>query len=362
MLSSYLNDSRILSLAIPIGLFIAVFLAGWVLRGIVIRGLERWAQRSTTQVDDLVVDAVRKPFVLWILILALLVATRSSEVPPRIAELVSKGLMVMWIISLTLVASKLAGALVAYYGNSGANGAAHRVTTLTQSVASLVIGAIGVLIMLDSLQISITPILTALGVGGLAVALAAQDTLSNLFAGFYITLASQVRVGDYVKLDGGQEGFVTDINWRSTTIRALANNLIVVPNAKLAQAIVTNFYLPERRTSASVQVGVSYDNDPDDIERILLEEAQAAIAEGKIKGLLADPPPIVRFNPGFGPSSIDFTLICQVAEFVDQFLVQHEMRKRIFKRFRRDGIEIPYPIQTVQLKHLPDPPPAAEQT
>lgn len=352
MLSSYFSDSRLLAFAIPVGLFFAVFLVGWMLRSLLFRGLERWAERSTTTIDDLLIQSIRKPFVLWILILALLVATRSSAMPPRVSDLISRVLMVLWIISLTLVASKLAGSLVAFWGRSGAPGTTQHVTTLSQSIASLIIGAIGVLIVLDSLHISITPILTALGVGGLAVALALQDTLSNLFAGFYVTLGGQLRVGDYVKLDGGQEGFVTDINWRSTTIRAIANNLIVVPNAKLAQAIVTNFHLPERRTSAPVQVGVSYDNDPDDIERILLEEAQAAIADGNVKGLVADPPPFVRFNPGFGASSIDFTLVCQVAEFTDQFLVQHEMRKRIFKRFRRDGIEIPYPIQTVLLKNL----------
>ncbi|BDC52954.1 membrane protein [Bryobacterales bacterium F-183] len=352
MLSSYLSDSRLLSIAIPVGLFVGVVLLGLVIRGMLFRALEAWSKRSTTRFDDLLIQSIRRPFILWIVILALLIATRSSEMPPRITDLVSKALLVLWVISLTLVASKLAGALVGYYGNRVTDGGTttHQVTTLSQSIASLIIGAIGVLILLDSLQISITPILTALGVGGLAVALALQDTLSNLFAGFYVTIAGQVRVGDYVKLDGGQEGFVSDINWRSTTIRALANNLIVVPNAKLAQAIVTNFYLPERRTSALVQVGVSYDNDPDDIERVLLEEANTAIADGNIKGLLADPPPIVRFNPGFGASSLDFTLICQVAEFTDQFLVQHEMRKRIFKRFRRDGIEIPYPTQSLYVK------------
>jgi len=170
-----------------------------------------------------------------------------------------------------------------------------------------------------------------------------------LFAGFYVSLAGQVRMGDYIKLDTGDEGYVTDITWRSTTLRALPNNLIVVPNAKLAQVIITNYHLPEKRMSLLVPIGVSYDSDPDMVERILIEEAVAGAQD--IPGLLAEPAPFVRFIPGFGESSLDFTLICQVAEFVDQYLAQHELRKRIFKRFRREGIEIPFPIRTVYLKN-----------
>jgi small-conductance mechanosensitive channel len=188
--------------------------------------------------------------------------------------------------------------------------------------------------------------------GGLAVALALQDTLSNLFAGFYVSLAGQVRVNDYVKLEGGEEDYVVDISWRSPSIRALANNLIIVPNAKLAQAIVTNYHLPEKRMSLLIPIGVDYESDPAHIDKVFLDEA--ARAANEIPGLLADPPPFVRFIPGFGDSSLDFTLICQVREFVDQYSAQHELRKRIFERFRREGINIPFPIRTLHLRSMPE--------
>jgi small-conductance mechanosensitive channel len=194
----------------------------------------------------------------------------------------------------------------------------------------------------------VTPILTALGVGGLAVALALQDTLANLFAGFYISVANQIRIGDYIKLESGEEGYVADISWRSTSVRMLANNLIIIPNAKLGQAIVTNYHLPEKRMSLLIPVGVSYDSDPEEVERILVDVATSSARD--IAGLLAEPAPFVRFIPGFGDSSLNFTLICQVAEFVDQYMVQHQLRKRIFARFREAGIEIPFPIRTVYLK------------
>ena len=116
---------------------------------------------------------------------------------------------------------------------------------------------LGGLILLNHFNVSITPILTALGVGGLAVALALQDTLSNLFGGFYVAVAGQVRLGDYIKLNTGEEGYVTDIGWRCTTLPGTANNMIIVPNAKLAQAIVTNYYLPEKRMAANFQLTVA---------------------------------------------------------------------------------------------------------
>ncbi|MCZ7625269.1 MAG: mechanosensitive ion channel family protein [Candidatus Methylomirabilis sp.] len=187
--------------------------------------------------------------------------------------------------------------------------------------------------------------LTALGVGGLAVALALQGSLANLFAGIHLLVEKPLRVGDYVKLESGQEGYVVDIGWRTTRIRALPNNLVIVPNAKLADTILTNYHLPEKRMSVLIPINVSYACDPGRIEAILVEEARSAI--GDVPGLLAEPVPFVRFIPGFGESSLDFTLIVQVNEFVDQYLVQHELRKRILARFQKERIEIPFPQRVI---------------
>jgi small-conductance mechanosensitive channel len=207
---------------------------------------------------------------------------------------------------------------------------------------------VGLLILLDDLGVAITPILTALGVGGLAVALALQDTLSNLFAGIHILADQPIRVGDYVKLDSGIAGFVEDIGWRSTRLRLLSNNMTIVPNAILAKSAITNYCLPAPRMSLDVRVDVSYAADPDQVEKVLVEEATQAAAV--VPGLLADPPPLVRFIPGFGESALQFTLSCTVATYVDQYLAQHELRKRIIRRFRTEGIEIPFPVRTVELR------------
>jgi small-conductance mechanosensitive channel len=130
-------------------------------------------------------------------------------------------------------------------------------------------------------------------------------------------------------------------------MRALSHNLVIIPNLKLAQAIVINYHLPEKRVSLSIPVPVSYDCDIAQVERILLEEARKGAQE--IPGLLAEPAPTVRLIPGFGNSSLDFTLGCQVEEFAYQYSVQHELRKRILMRFRQENINIPFPTRTVYL-------------
>lgn len=342
-----LSKSNLQAMLAPAGVGLAVFLAMLAARMILFRALHRWASRTSTSLDDLIIESIRTPFLVWSLMVAMLSAMWVSPLEPKYAALGSKALMVLLIFSVTLAAARIAGGFVKHYGASSAS--AMPGTSLTQNIATIVVAAIGLLILLNSLGLTITPLLTALGVGGLAVALALQDTLANLFAGFYVSLSGQVRVDDYIKLDSGEEGVVADIGWRAVSIRALQNNMIIVPNAKLAQAIVTNFHLPEKRMALRIEVGVSYDCDPDRIEMILIEEARAAV--GHVKGLLGDPEPFVRFMPGFGESSINFTLTCQVAEFTDQFPVQHELRKRIFKRFRIEGVEIPFPIRTLYVKN-----------
>jgi small-conductance mechanosensitive channel len=319
---------------------------GFLARRLLFSALARYAGKTKGQIDSIVIRAVRGPFMIWVLMLAIHLTAQISPMPERMSGLLGKVLLFLLIASFTFVASKIASEIVRVYGTRMQG--ALPVTSLTQNLAQLAVYIIGLLILLNSLGISITPLLAAFGVGGLAVALGLQDTLANFFGGFYVSLAGYVRLGDYIKLNSGEEGNVTDIGWRSTTIKSLSNSLIIVPNSKLAQAIVTNYFLPEKRISFSIPVSVSYDCDPNRVESILLEEARAAV--GQIPGLLGEPAPSVRLIPGFGSSSLDFSLGCHVSEFMDQYLVQHELRKRILIRFRREHIEMPLPARTIYLR------------
>jgi small-conductance mechanosensitive channel len=206
------------------------------------------------------------------------------------------------------------------------------------------VATIGLLVALNGVGVSITPMLTALGVGGLAVALALQEPLANFFAGLFITLAGQIRLGDYVRLDSGQEGYVADFSWRSTRLRMLANNLVIVPNAKLAQALVVNHDLPSRDLAVIVEVGVDYASDLDAVERVVTEVGRDVMAT--VPGGIAEFAPFIRFHT-FGQSSIDFTVILRAREYVDQYLIKHEFIKRLHRRFDEEGIVIPFPIRTL---------------
>jgi small-conductance mechanosensitive channel len=331
---------------VPLAIFAVTFLACWVARRMVLRALKAWSTRMDSRAGSVLYEALRGPTLIWALILAAHLAFQGSNLPAGFRHQVANLLLVLWIVSLTLMSMRVVGNLVRHYGSQVPG--AMPVTTLTQNLAQISVVILGILIVLAHFNVSIAPILTALGVGGLAVALALQDTLSNLFGGFYVAVAGQVRLGDYIKLNTGEEGYVTDIGWRSTTIRALANNMIIVPNAKLAQAIVTNYYLPEKRLSASFVVTVGYDCDADAAEKVLTEVLQEAA--GKIPGMLKDPAPSVAFDPGFGESGVGLSANFHVAEFVDQFSVRNELKKRALRRLRAEGIGIPYPARTVYLR------------
>jgi small-conductance mechanosensitive channel len=228
-------------------------------------------------------------------------------------------------------------------------GPGRQLPTLTTSITQIVISLLGLLFLLNALNVDIKPLLTALGVGGLAVALALQGTLSNLFAGLYISASNQIRVGDYIKLESGEEGYVIDITWRSTTIRSLANSHIFVPNSKLSQEVITNFNLPDAKIGSSITIHVGFGTDMPKVEAFLVEEA----TREKIDGLVMQPAPYVQWTPGFGDFWVPLTLNFQVTEFAKLANVQSELRKRIYQRFQTEGIALPYPTQSVITKPYP---------
>lgn len=224
--------------------------------------------------------------------------------------------------------------------------ALERVTEPAAFIVRVLLALIAVVILLENLGIHLTAVWTTLGIGSVAVALALQETLSNFFAGLYLLADRPISPGHYIKMDSGQEGYVVRIGWRSTLLRTLPNNMVVVPNSTLAKAVITNYSMPEDRMSLGIPVSVAYGTDPERVEKVLLEIAQEA-TQDQSDGLLAYPEPSVRFIPGFGASSLDFTLTVQVRQFVDQYLVQSELRKRIAERFQKEGIEMPFPTRTI---------------
>ena len=329
---------------LPLGVFILCIGGGIVLRGLMTGGIRRWAAAGNHRVGEVIADALRGPILIWAVILGADLAGRSSEVPPQYVHRIDVMLLALWIASLTIIAAKLAGNIVRLYGTH-VSGQAAASATLSRNLAQIAVYTLGIMILLNHIGVDIRPLLTALGVGGLAVALALQDTMANLFAGFYISVAGQIRLGDYIKLNSGEEGYVVDITWRSTTLRALGNNLIFVPNSKLGQANVTNYNLPEKKMGSSVTVRVAYDADAERVEQLLLAETSAAAHD--LAGLVAEDPITVTWIPGFTDAALVLSVNYNVAEFVSQFGVQSELRKRLYKRLAAEGVSLSAPTQIV---------------
>jgi small-conductance mechanosensitive channel len=339
------------SVPVPPWVALSVFVLVWVLLSFVAsllfdKYVRRWAETTKTRFGKLLVEGLHGPLLVLLLLIGGRVGLSAMELTQKMALFVTVGISLATALVLVYAAVKLYHEVLLEYGR--------RYEPIRPSLGVLnflgkaLIILIGLLITLDSLNISITPLLTTLGIGGLAVALAFKDTLANFFAGLYILADRPIRVGDYIKLEGGPEGYVESIGWRSTRMRTLSNNIVMIPNAKVSESIITNYFLPERRMSLLLNISVSYRSDPRQVEAVLVEEATRAASE--VAGLLGDPPPIARFIPGFGESSLNFTLICHVREFVDQYYVQHELRHRLYERFKKEGIEIPFPQRTVHLR------------
>lgn len=330
-------------------LVIAIGATGILLavRAAAFRLLRRWGGRTTARLDDIIITVIETPSVYWCLAIGLYLGIALSDLPEKYVFYTSKIIHIIIILSITVAAANLAGKIFRDYVRRSSLPVP--TTGLAYGIMYGSILVIGVLVMLSVLGISIAPLITALGVGGLAVALALQDTLSNLFAGIHILVEKSVRVGDFIRLENGLEGYIDDITWRTTRIRMPANNMIVIPNNKLSQSIVTNYHLPEKRLMTQIQVSVGYDADPDRVEAALLEEARKAAAD--LECILREPAPVVHLSPGFGEASLEFTLSVQIREFSDQTPAQHELRKRVLKRFREEGIMMPFPRTVFMREH-----------
>lgn len=344
------------NILLPLGIVVVAVLMGFLLRWVLKNWLGKLAERTETEYDDIFVGVLGRISVYLTVLAGIYIALNQAPYAPSIMQYVQPIVLAMSVFVLVRGAVLLVTGFIRV--RADASGSTIAVASLTRKIVQIILYGIGGITILNFFGIAITPILTALGVGGLAVALALQDTLSNIFAGMYITLANQIRVGDYIKMEGIVEGFVMDIGWRNTAVKPFDENLVIIPNNKLSQAIVTNFHLPKKVVRVRADVGADYRSDPEHVERVLysiietcghnnIEEAEREEQPaGKIRGLLLDAPPVVRFTM-FNASSLDFFVSFTVSDFDYQYSARHEVMKKIYYRFREEGINIPFPIRTL---------------
>ncbi len=329
-----------------LALMVVGIVAGWLCERLLGR-MTHWARRRTASAwDDVLLGSVRRLPMIWFGAAALYLGVSLAGWDDPARSLVGNVVSVIVIVTIVIVAMRLATAGIGGFAKRASG--VEKSTTLVQNVVRLLLLILGAVLILQNLGINITAMVATLGISGLAVALALQDTLGNLFAGMQIIMSRQIRTGDYVALSTGEEGAVTDIQARNTTIRTFPErNRVLVPNAILASTVVTNYSLPQKRLFITLPIGVSYDSDLEKVEAVTLDVARQVVSE--VEGGLTDEEPFVRYEE-FSDFSINFLLRVHVREFTDQFLIRHELVKRLHERYVAEGIEIPFPIRTVYMR------------
>lgn len=332
--------------AISGGIFALFVLLAFASR-LILRVVRHFLKKHTrTILDGLLIKALTGPVFAILIVAGLWIAVARLPEIDDYVDTIHKVFIITYIGIAAVALISVIHALLTWYSAE----IAHRTKTtfddrlipILRRVVDIVIYAIALMIILSQLNINISPLLAGLGIGGLAVALALQSTLSNFLSGTYVITDAVIQRGHYILLDSGQEGTVEDIGWRTTKIRHWQGNLIVLPNNKLADAIVIDFERPEAPMIFTVDCGVSYDTDLEQVERVSIEVAKNLLDNHPFGA--KDFAPLVRFKQ-FGDSNINFAIMLKGIDRVSQYALKHDFIKALHKRFQAEGIEIQYPAR-----------------
>lgn len=326
----------------PLLIIIGAVFLGWIFKKFIHGYLKKLVKRTTFKMDDLLLESVARQIIIWLGLAAIYYITKTTDFLQPYSTNLIKIVVITLILTVTFVISKfLIGMIDVWSTNQGRSLPS---TKIFVNLIRAIILTIGFLIALDFIGVSIAPMLTTLGVGGIAIALALKDTLSDVFAGLHILLSKKVKTGDFIELESGQTGNVTNITWRNTTILERTNNVFNVPNSRLSNAIIKNFDAVDKTFSARVPVGVAYESDLDHVEKVTIEVAKEVVSE--IDGHDPNFTPFIRYSD-FGESSINFKVFFKVLDYGAQYPIIHNFIKRLLVRYNQEGINIPFPIRTL---------------
>lgn len=305
-----------------------------------------FTKKTKTIIDDLILEAIIAPVFAWLLAGGLWIAAIRLIDAKEKEDIVHKIFIIIFIGIAAVAVSRILHALLHWYSIEIAPNTKSdfddRLIPLLTRVADIIVYSFAFLIILGRLGIDIGPYLAGLGIGGLAVALALQPTLTNFLSGTYVISDSIIRKGDYIQLESGVEGTVEEIGWRITKIRHWQGNLIILPNSKLSDAVVTDFEKPDTSMVFGVDGGISYNSDLDKVERVITEVASDVMKNFPEGG--KDFAPVVRFK-NFGDSNIIFSVVLKAENRGASFVLKHHFIKALHKRFQNEGIVMEFPVR-----------------
>ncbi|MFH1211153.1 MAG: mechanosensitive ion channel family protein [archaeon] len=322
-------------------LFLSFILAKIVI--FVLEKVKKLASKTKFTLDDRILEFLERP--IWVLFILLGVFFAVYNISPGAIRFGLESRIIhsiIVVIAAYFTARTFAGILRWYGDEIARKTKSHLDDSLIpfmRRAIYLIVFAIAAIVILRLFNVKITAFLAGLGIASLAIGLALQDTLSNFFSGVWMAFDRPVKVGDFIEVDGGRAGYVEEISWRNTRVRTLTNNIIIMPNSKLSQNVVTNYEAPTSELFISVPVYVSYDSDLEKVEKVTLDVGKHI--QKTVKGAVKDYEPVVRFSE-FREFGVGFSVSLKVASYADQFVIRHEFVKQLNKRFRQDKIEAPH--------------------
>jgi len=359
MQPDFVKDSMLLEIGWAAAVLAMSIVFAWVIIRIVrfIQHKLEKRQKKSALAPQLV-QSIARPLLVFVIADGLLLALGTMSFMQQWTDVLRKIGIVVVIALVTYTLANIFGSLLTWYMRSLRARRKARfdegLIRFIKRVLIIVVFIIGILIILDFLNIQISPIIAGLGLGGLAVALALQPTLANFFASTQIVSDRVVRVGDYIELeDPNIRGYVTDVGWRSTRIRTPFNNLIIIPNSRLAESIITNYYGPTMEMGVVVNCGVSYNADLPKVEKLSLEVANEVIQELDEADKTFEP---WFAYEEFGDSNINFWIWVRAKDRISSFRVKSEIIKRLKARLDKEGIVINYPARLLTFEDSDTPP------
>lgn len=300
------------------------------------------AKKTKTDLDDKILKIIELPmcalFVLGGLYFAL---APLAWIKPYVSSL-DEIFFVAFTLIISVMISRISALLISRWFK--VKNGHEKAPQLINKITAIAIYLIAVLMILGYFKIQITPLIATLGLGGLAVGLAMQNTLLNFFSGLHIISDKPVNVGDWVEIENGISGYIEDIGWRSTRIKTISNNIVIIPNAKLAESTIINNSLPEKEIRVVVECGVAYGSDLEKVEKVTVDVARKI--QKTVRGAVKDFEPLMRYHT-FGDSNINFSIILRAQDFFSRYLLMHELIKALKKRYDKEKIEISWPVRKI---------------
>jgi small-conductance mechanosensitive channel len=307
--------------------------------------LRRIATRREWFLSEVMLRAVSGQALFWCSFFGL-ISTLTIVVPSaRLVEVARSLLSLLAVLAVTVFLVRLVTNSIRLYFLRHQIGSISLLNNALRAFSATVVIATALAVI----GVPIGPLLTILAGSSIGLSLALREPLANIFSGLTILASNKIQPGDYIRLSTGQEGFVTDIRWSDTYIHELTDNLVVVPNALMANTILTNFHRPEPDFTLLFGMGVPYDSDLAEVERLVVLVAQEVLAE--VPGGVPAAQPAVRFN-AFGETGVRFNVLLRVQSFADQFFLRHEFMKRLGARFAAAGLPSPIPVQLLRVEDV----------